>query len=107
MKAIKKPIPVDVHQFISTDPMWPAGVYAGAAGWFIDTLEGKMEVKDRSYIVTGPGGEKWAIREEEFNATYQILDDTPEHSCVFDHESIPGGGSYLKCGICGALGGLV
>lgn len=76
MKAIKKRIEVDVHQFIKTDPLWPAGVFENstlAGQYHIITAEGRMDVLDRSYIVTGVKGEKWAIREDIFLETYDVL----------------------------------
>jgi hypothetical protein len=89
MKAVKKPIPVDVYQFLKDSPMWPAGVYQNDASkaYYIDTLEGRMEVQDRSYIVTGPGGEKWAVREDVFEETYEILPDVLPGRMLMDAEN--------------------
>jgi hypothetical protein len=78
MKVRKKPVVVEAHQFIASDPMWPAGVFANPVipGEFkIETLEGVMVVKDRSYIITGVKGEKWAIREDVFLETYETVEE--------------------------------
>lgn len=80
MKVRKKPITVEAHQFLASDPLWPAGVFASKVipgEYKIKTLEGVMAVKDRSYIITGVKGEKWAIQEDVFKETYEILLDCP------------------------------
>lgn len=76
MKVRKKPITVEAHQFLADSPMWPAGVFENptiAGTYHIMTLEGRMDVMDRSYIMTGVEGESWAIREDIFDKTYEIL----------------------------------
>lgn len=78
MRAVKKRIEVDAHQFIKADPLWPAGVFENGTvpgQYHIITLEGRMDVVDRSYIITGVKGEKWAIREDIFLETYDILEE--------------------------------
>lgn len=82
MKAVKKRIEVDAHQFLKSDPLWPAGVFENptiAGTYHIVTLEGRMDVVDRAYIITGAKGEKWAIREDIFKETYDVL---PEAGAV-------------------------
>lgn len=76
MKVRKKPITVEAHQFIADSPMWPAGVFENPTipgKYQLMTLEGRMDVLDRCYVMTGVEGERWAIREDVFDKTYEIL----------------------------------
>lgn len=76
MKVRKKPITVDAHQFIASEPLWPAGVFESRVvpgTYKIQTEEGEMSVEDRSYIITGAKGERWAIAEKIFDETYEAV----------------------------------
>jgi hypothetical protein len=81
MKVRKKPIVVDAHQFLKDSPTWPAGVFENPTIpgiYCIMTPEGRMDVLDRAYIITGVKGEKWAVREDVFDETYEILPEKKE-----------------------------
>lgn len=41
----------------------------------IKTLEGDMQVNDRSYIVKGNEGEFWAVKESIFEKTYEPVEE--------------------------------
>ncbi|MBC2164682.1 hypothetical protein [Listeria booriae] len=43
-------------------------------GLCIHTLEGKMQVQDGAYIICGNANEYWAVREDIFLNTYNIID---------------------------------
>lgn len=76
MKVRKKPITVDAHQFLKDSPLWPAGVFENPVvpgTYCILTIEGRMDVMDRAYILTGVKDEKWAVREDVFLETYEVL----------------------------------
>lgn len=59
VKAVKKPIVVDVYQ---TD--CPIN---------IKTLEGTMHAAIGDWIVTGVDGEQWPVKREIFEKTYELL----------------------------------
>lgn len=42
---------------------------------YIDTLEGKMLLVGDYYIVTGVEGERWAVRKDIFEETYELVDE--------------------------------
>lgn len=60
--AVKKRIPINAYQ---TDT--PVD---------IETLEGTMHANVGDWIITGPGGERWPVKNEVFTKTYQILKET-------------------------------
>lgn len=96
-RYMKKPIPVDAHQY---DGTWPpviawlealSGLPKGAllvpiggvppitrdpvTGWLaIDTLEGRMVAKPGAWVVRGVRGEFWAVQEDIFAETYEPVD---------------------------------
>lgn len=43
--------------------------------FFIDTLEGKMEVKPGDWIITGIKGEKYPCKPDIFKITYEKVED--------------------------------
>jgi len=43
--------------------------------FYIETLEGRMEVKPGDYVVTGVENEKWAIKPSIFEKTYFELEE--------------------------------
>lgn len=71
----KKPIPVKAYQytmdmFLEYEPT-PGICYSDTGVPFIRTLEGNMIVVVGSYVVQGPHGEYWAVKEHIFNDTYE------------------------------------
>ncbi len=81
---VKKPIVVDAEPFNPLDYPWPDGVIPwtdthpldGSYG-YIQTLEGQLHVMAGSWIITGIAGEKYACRDDIFQATYDPVPATP------------------------------
>ena len=78
MKFKKKPIPVKAEQFSQRNHLWPEGVEVkwvnkkkGIGKFFIKTLEGKHEVSEGDWIITGIKGEKYSIKSDIFYETYE------------------------------------
>ncbi|WP_394860127.1 hypothetical protein [Staphylococcus epidermidis] len=42
---------------------------------FIDTLEGRMKAEKGDWIITGVNGEKYPVKPEIFEQTYEVLPD--------------------------------
>lgn len=47
---------------------------AGGGRYYIDTLEGSMQVRDGDWIITGIEGERYACKDSVFQATYEPMD---------------------------------
>lgn len=90
MKFRKKPVIVEAEQFhIMEWPNCPEGVEKRSADevvdgemtgrgseWFvIKTLEGELYVSDGDWIITGVKGEKYPIRDDIFEATYEPIEE--------------------------------
>lgn len=76
MKFRKKPVVIEAEQFkVNTLQGWPQGVYRDGEGvYLIDTLEGSMRVEDGAWIITGVKGERYACRQDIFEATYEKVE---------------------------------
>ena len=75
MRARRKPLTFEVMQFYeNTHDGWPVGVYRDEGRYYIDTLEGRHEVSEGDWIVTGVEGERWPVKPKIFDATYDLLD---------------------------------
>ena len=94
MKYRKKPVVIEAVQF--TEEMrnaivldgaeCPAGVQRGATNWhqkdrkvyradfYIQTLEGRMEVSLGDWIITGVKGERYPCKPDIFEATYDACE---------------------------------
>ena len=82
MKFRKKPIVIDASQF-RREPQagasHPAESFLGYpvqrddSGWFltIPTLEGPMRASEGDWIVTGVKGERYPVKPDVFEATYE------------------------------------
>jgi hypothetical protein len=83
MKAIKKPIPVEVFpltQDTTTFPTWLSdavrmGIVLLGSSVRIRTLEGSMYAEYGDYIVLGVKGELYSIKKGIFEETYDIVKD--------------------------------
>lgn len=74
MKVRKKPMIIEAHQLVEGEPL-PQGVYTKDGRYFVDTLEGlALEATPGCYIMTGFKGEHWAIQEDIFNETYEVIE---------------------------------
>lgn len=99
MKAIKKPIPVEVWQITKYDsnamdnyPGWVNKLYARAdivnsydelgKLIYVDlfTLEGTMTGHLDDYLVKGNHDDAWIVKKEIFEDTYDIVDENTETS---------------------------
>ena len=71
-KYRKKPIVIDAEQFFQNKEPYPEGV-KGAEGYacWIETLEGNHDVTDGDWIITGVKGEKYPVKDEIFEITYE------------------------------------
>lgn len=62
---------VEAEQFLPLENKIPSGVLSSGLGdWVIDTLEGRMTVRNGDWICTGIDGEKWAVKDDIFKRTY-------------------------------------
>lgn len=78
---VKKPIPVEAYKWQGTILFNPAPGFTPTFKQFedgikLDTPEGWMIPKVGSYIVKGPAGEYWAVREEFFDNTYEKFENS-------------------------------
>jgi hypothetical protein len=89
VKFRRKPIVLEAEQFFPSRKPWPDGVYriGGSHGvedetdkdtWCrVKTLEGELRVATGDWIVTGVNGEKWPVKPDVFEATYEPAEDKP------------------------------
>ena len=85
MKAIKKPIVVDVWQLNhkATYPKWvkdESAIYsiyhnAKSKCWKIVTLEGVMTAHDGDYLIKGVHGELYPCKRKIFEESYEIIEE--------------------------------
>lgn len=82
-KTYRKIATVTAEQFLPLENKIPSGVISTGLGdprkrndldWVIDTLEGRMLVHNGDWICTRIDGEKWAITDDIFKRTYQLVD---------------------------------
>lgn len=75
-KFRKKPVVIDAVQFHADHPVLPDGVqtYEDRIGWFVQTLEGPLNVSPEDWIITGIRGEKYPCKPDIFEATYEPAD---------------------------------
>jgi hypothetical protein len=94
MKYRKKPVVIEAEQFFRLKTPWPdgvvheremAGIYTVGSPpekdrpkktrWYIETLEGQMEVSDGDWVITGVKGEKYPCKPDIFELTYELVED--------------------------------
>ena len=85
-KYRKKPVVIEAVRFIPDRP-WPDGVRCkyrwydspfkrgGSGPWYIETLEGKMNVSAGDWIITGVNGEKYPCKPDIFDKTYERVEE--------------------------------
>ena len=81
MKFRKKPIIVEAEKFYQSEPM--KGVNCEIENFlgfpiqkfYIQTLEGKMEVKNGDWVITGVEGEMYPCKPSIFEATYEAVEE--------------------------------
>ena len=80
MKFRRKPIVFEAEQFIPERTPWPAGVehtqdiVENGNLFHVATLEGRCIVSPGDWIVTGVKGERWAVKPDIFEATYEKVE---------------------------------
>ena len=74
-KYRKRPVVVEAEQFFPGVEPWPDGV-KGAAGYifWIETLEGDMDVSPGDWIITGVKGERYPCKPDIFELTYEAVE---------------------------------
>lgn len=91
MRFRKKPIIVHAEQWYPPDPDSPYGLERDALGVLylgrdsngdaygnIRTREGRMEVHEGDWIITGVKGEKYPCKPDIFEMTYEPVDEGEE-----------------------------
>lgn len=80
MKFRKKPVVIEAYQWINPNTVEGEArvdnkdVYRdkdSSTGWSINTLEGKHEVTNYDWIITGVKGEKYPCKPDIFEMTYE------------------------------------
>jgi hypothetical protein len=74
-KYRRKPIVFEAVQFINPNARPVGVVRLGCDDYRIATLEGEMRVTPGDWIVTGIKGEKWAVKPDVFEATYEAVSE--------------------------------
>ena len=87
MKAIKKPIEVDVWEITTSPvhlegPIWVLNSFTidNLLDWGVDntlsvrTLEGRVWANPGDYIIRGPEGDIWPVRKDIFEKTYDVVE---------------------------------
>jgi len=90
MKYRKRPVIIEAEQFypienmsdpgfkvsnidaVEKDPWWK---FWSKTGWSIKTLEGRHEVTQGDWIITGVENEKYPCKPSVFEKTYEKVDD--------------------------------
>lgn len=92
MKYRKRPVIIEAEQFTvienMSDPSFKLSdidaVYPNKwwefwkwskTGWWIDTLEGRHEVTEGDYIITGVKGEQYPCKPDIFEMTYEKVEE--------------------------------
>jgi hypothetical protein len=87
---VKKPIAVEAYEWDGTVPFnrdngfspsfnfTLSSVFEEAAEYTLNTAEGPMKIVRGSFIVRGPAGEYWAVRNDIFKNTYEKVNNEPK-----------------------------
>lgn len=70
----KKPVEIQAEQFFRDRLPWPEGVVEDpfkVRGPGIETLEGRMDVRDGDWVITGLQGERYPCKPDIFESTYE------------------------------------
>ena len=77
MKYRRKPVVVEAEQFDGTGEC-AVRLYlvhlnnaTPISRWFCETLEGPLEAKEGTWIITGQDGEHWPVAADKFDALYE------------------------------------
>ncbi|WP_419154286.1 hypothetical protein [Weissella viridescens] len=96
MKAIKKPVPVEVWQIpdnvdeawtyklpddifykVGVSTVYSTGASNGSKIVSVESLEGEMTAHPGDYIVQGSHDDVWVVQKDIFEDTYEVVEDDP------------------------------
>ena len=72
-KYRKRPVVIEAVQWFP-GVVHPALEFSAPMGHFIETLEGRMKVRDGDWIITGVKGEHYPCKPDIFEATYEPVE---------------------------------
>jgi len=82
-KFIRKPVILEGYQFWGGAPINNPGLIYDSSSdkprWFIETLEGRMEVSEGDWIMTGVEGEKYPVKQSIFPKIYEAVKEPLEN----------------------------
>ena len=71
----KIPVKIYAQRFWIDSCPWPAGVLREGKQVIIETLEGPHLVSDGDWIITGVKGEKYPVKPDIFEMTYERVEE--------------------------------
>lgn len=88
MKAIKKPVTVEVFQWgVDFTPKWAVEAFVEGTlievdtgsdlELHIDTLQGEMVAEQGDFVILGVNGEIYSCKPDIFEDEYEVIDDDP------------------------------
>ena len=88
MKAIKKPVTVEVFQWgVDFTPKWAVEAFVEGTlievdtgsdlELHIDTLQGEMVAEQGDFVILGVHGEIYSCKPDIFEDTYEVVGDDP------------------------------
>lgn len=82
MKFRKKPVVIDAEQFTFGEGVIPFSAIGDGGPckyeegkWFIETIEGPLNISDGDWIIRGVKGEYYPCKPDIFAATYEPAED--------------------------------
>jgi hypothetical protein len=70
-RTYRKTATIKAEQFDGTkETAERLGLFRYRGGWYLETLEGSLAVKNGYWIATGTNGEHWPIADDVFKKTY-------------------------------------
>lgn len=77
-KYRKKPVVIEAEQWHGGDPPLSGMVLDEDGNYVIETLEGKMRVRDGDWRLIGVEGEKYPCKDSVFQKTYEAVEETDD-----------------------------
>ena len=84
-KYIKKSVVIEAVQWKGSQESWNEVMKIGLTDWspgemgsksfYINTLEGKMKVRDGNYVIKGVEGEFYPCKPDIFEKTYELINE--------------------------------
>ncbi|KZU36411.1 Phage protein [Lactiplantibacillus plantarum] len=79
IKVYRKTATIKAEQFDGTkETAEKLGLFRYRGGWYLETLEGSLAVKNGYWIATGVNGEHWPVLDDIFKKTYAELPVVPK-----------------------------